>query len=87
MILLIITDGLICDLENTIDCIVESTEYPMSIIIVGVGDENFDNMDILDADDTPLVDRGGKVMKRDMVQFVPFKDCKNNLDKLKNEVL
>lgn len=38
-ILLILTDGVIHDLEATIDVIVESSALPVSIIIIGVGDE------------------------------------------------
>eukprot|EP01083_Nonionella_stella_P084779 234765_1 len=76
-ILLIITDGVINDMQRTTDAIVDATLLPLSIIIVGVGDANFDNMDILDADDTPLRhSRTGRYMKRDIVQFVPFNEFK-----------
>ena len=72
-ILLIITDGVINDMQRTVDCIVEATRLPLSIIIVGVGDADFTNMEILDADDEPLRhSRSGKCMERDIVQFVPF---------------
>ena len=51
----------------------------MSIIIVGVGNHNFYDMDILDADDDPLYSkRYGKYMESDIVQFVPFRRFKNN---------
>lgn len=54
IILLIITDGIINDMEQTIDEIVRGSSLPLSIIIVGVGDAEFNSMDILDADDEPL---------------------------------
>jgi hypothetical protein len=41
-------------MEQTIDEIVRGSSLPLSIIIVGVGDAEFDAMDILDADDEPL---------------------------------
>merc|ERR1712045_1097233 len=51
---------------------------PLSIIIVGVGDADFENMEILDADDDPLRhSQTGKLMERDIVQFVPFNEFKN----------
>ncbi|KNC82961.1 hypothetical protein SARC_04754 [Sphaeroforma arctica JP610] len=75
--LLILTDGVICDLQDTIDRIVESSAQPMSIVIVGVGNADFSAMDQLDADVTPLVDRRGKRMSRDTVQFVPLRDFRN----------
>ncbi len=50
MILVIFTDGIICDMPQTIDAIVEASYYPISIIIVGVGNEDFSKMDQLDSD-------------------------------------
>lgn len=54
MILLIITDGIINDMKDTIDQVVRGSSLPLSIIIVGVGDADFSSMDVLDADDEPL---------------------------------
>lgn len=50
-IFLILTDGDIHDLRKTIDVIVECSKYPISIIIVGIGDGDFQAMDNLDSDD------------------------------------
>ena len=52
--MLIITDGIISDLQKTIDQIVYGSELPLSIIIVGVGAADFSAMDELDADEKPL---------------------------------
>ena len=42
---------------------------PLSIVIVGVGNADFDKMDVLDADDTPLrCQRTRRVMQRDIVR-------------------
>lgn len=56
-ILLLITDGVINDMQKTIDEIVRGSSLPLSIIIVGVGSEDFKSMNILDADDEPLYSR------------------------------
>ncbi|KAG0335537.1 Copine-8 [Podila horticola] len=72
-VLLILTDGVITDMDNTVRAIVEGSRLGLSIIIVGIGNANFDNMNVLDADDEPLR-ANGKVMARDIVQFVPFRD-------------
>eukprot|EP00347_Sterkiella_histriomuscorum_P017569 403348833 len=78
-ILLLITDGIINDMKHTIDQIVRGSSLPISIIIVGVGNQDFKSMDILDADDEPLYsDTYKKFMERDIVQFVPFREFKNN---------
>ena len=87
-ILLILTDGVIDDMEKTIDAIVEASNAPLSIIIIGVGKADFSNMDILDADDHPLKSSSKAVMKRDIVQFVPFNQFKQcNSQRLEAEVL
>ena len=87
-ILLIITDGQITDMQETIDEIVYGTELPLSIIIVGVGNANFDAMDVLDADEVPLYShRYQKKMAADIVQFVPFRKFQNNPMMLAKETL
>ena len=88
-ILLIITDGIINDMQKTIDQIVRgSTNLPICIIIVGVGSDDFDSMDILDADDVPLYSmKYKKNMEADIVQFVPFRDFKHNPAELAKQTL
>jgi len=76
-VLLILTDGIINDMSQTIDSIVAATGLPLSIIIVGVGSADFSNMEVLDADDVPLVSSQGKSMTRDIVQFVPFQEFRH----------
>ena len=53
-ILVIITDGLINDMQKTIDEIVRGSGLPLAVIIVGVGDADFSGMDTLDADEEAL---------------------------------
>lgn len=69
-ILLLLTDGQMHDIRETIDLIVKCSNYPLSIIIVGVGDSDFKSMKFLDSDDINLVDGEGTECKRDIVQFV-----------------
>ena len=86
-ILMILTDGVINDMQETIDALVEGSFLPLSVIIIGIGDADFSNMDILDGDDVPLISSKGVKRMRDLVQFVPFKKFENNSDKLSAEVL
>jgi len=70
-ILTIITDGEISDMENTKRAIIDASDVPLSIIIIGVGKSGFDSMIELDGDDTRL-NINGKYAERDIVQFVPL---------------
>ncbi|KAJ6650060.1 Copine-8, partial [Pseudolycoriella hygida] len=54
-VLLIITDGIISDMHQTKHAIVSASALPISIIIVGVGDADFEAMDELDSDDFRLM--------------------------------
>lgn len=72
--LLIITDGVITDIDQTCSAIVAASRLPMSIIIVGVGGADFGAMEFLDSDDTLLHSPQGDVASRDIVQFVPFRE-------------
>ena len=87
-ILVIITDGVISDMNKTIDQIVRGSELPLAIIIVGVGDADFESMETLDADDEALYSQAyRKYMAADIVQFVPFNDFKANPHMLAKETL
>lgn len=79
--LLILTDGEIHDMDRTIDLIIQAAHLPLSIIIVGIGSANFDNMCRLDGDNG-LYGTNGVKCPRDLVQFVPFRDVKMNGDLL-----
>ncbi|CAG8529602.1 4858_t:CDS:10 [Diversispora eburnea] len=59
------------DMDSTVKAIINATSLPLSIIIVGVGNADFANMNVLDADDNPLK---VSVIGRDIVQFVAMRD-------------
>ena len=70
-ILLILTDGVITDMPQTVQAVVSASYLPMSIIIVGVGNADFSAMETLDADTVGL-QSGKQRAARDIVQFVPL---------------
>ncbi len=82
-ILLIVTDGVINDFDETTRAIVEASHLPLSIVIIGVGDADFTAMDALDGDDIPL----SRTRCRDIVQFVPFREYQGKPDMLVSKVL
>jgi len=60
-------------MEATKDLIVAASHMPLSVIIVGVGEENFQLMKQLDSDDALLRNSRNERAVRDVVQFVKFK--------------
>uniref|UniRef100_A0A3Q0QVK1 Copine family member 9 n=1 Tax=Amphilophus citrinellus TaxID=61819 RepID=A0A3Q0QVK1_AMPCI len=82
-VLLMITDGVISDMAQTKEAVVNAASLPMSIIIVGVGPAEFDAMEELDGDEVRVSSRG-RFAERDIVQFVPFRDY---IDRSGNQVL
>jgi hypothetical protein len=52
--------------------IVDLSHYPCSVIIIGVGDANFQMMHELDGDDGVLRDDNLRACLHDIVQFVEF---------------
>ena len=86
-ILLILTVGIINDMKKTIDVLVEASFHPLSIIIIGIGNGNFQDMKELDK---PLISFKHLQSLRDIVQFVHFNEYKNDENapnKLPEEVL
>uniref|UniRef100_A0A673ZV76 Copine-9-like n=1 Tax=Salmo trutta TaxID=8032 RepID=A0A673ZV76_SALTR len=82
-VLLMITDGVISDMVQTKEAVVNAAALPMSIIIIGVGPAEFDAMEELDGDEVRVSFRG-HFAERDIVQFVPFRDY---MDRSGNQVL
>uniref|UniRef100_A0A1I7RLU5 Copine-8 n=1 Tax=Bursaphelenchus xylophilus TaxID=6326 RepID=A0A1I7RLU5_BURXY len=85
-VLLIITDGVITDIEASKEEIVKASTLPLSIIVVGVGYDSFDEMKILDSDNH-MLSANGKYAKRDIVQFVQLRKFLPPHRELSNEDL
>ncbi|KAJ3119620.1 hypothetical protein HK101_007163 [Irineochytrium annulatum] len=86
-ILLILTDGQINDMDDTRRAIVDAATLPLSIVIVGVGREDFSSMRVLDGDEHRVTTPDGRVAERDCVQFVAFAECEGDPFRLAAETL
>lgn len=64
-------------MADTREAIVHASHLPMSVIIVGVGNADFSDMQMLDGDDGILRSPKGEPVLRDIVQFVPFRNFKH----------
>lgn len=77
-ILLIITDGIINDFDSTLKEIGLACHLPLSIVVIGVGNADFTDMNKLDR---------GNTIDRDIVQFVNFRQYKDAPEVLRAKVL
>ena len=80
-LLLILTDGAVSDIGLTQQALRNASDAPLSIVIVGVGNADFDRMQFLDdfANSDPN--------QRDIVQFVEFNKFANDKSALTRETL
>lgn len=67
-VLLLLTDGVVTDMPQTKQAIIQASGLPVSILIVGIGEADFTGMEEFDSDNNRLA------TQRDMCQFVTFKD-------------
>ena len=77
-ILLILTDGAVTDVQKTAVALKAVCEFPLSVLIVGIGDANFNDMKFLD-DDIGA--------KHDICDFVQFNLHKHDADSLTKDTL
>ena len=73
-------------MDQTVNLLVNNCKLPLSIIIVGIGNADFSNMNTLDGDNG-LYNSNGVKAARDIVQFVPFNEVQMNPDLLAKELL
>ena len=75
-------------MDKTINEIVEGSALPVSIIIAGIGDAEFGQMETLDGDEEPLYNPIlKKYAERDIVQFVPLNKLRGDPIALAKQVL
>ena len=87
-ILMILTDGIINDMKETIKLLIDCANLPLSVIIIGIGKSDFTNMIVLDGDEFTLNDCNGRVNRIDLVQFVQYEQFKQGgKEELAEEVL
>ena len=58
----------------------EASTLPLSIIIIGIGQADFDSMEELDSDNVQLTAPSGRKAARDIVQFVAMREVHSTLE-------
>ena len=64
-------------MEDTSRLLVSLSAMPFSAVVIGVGDSDFEKMEILDADGEVLTDKEGNEAIRDIVQLVQYSQFKD----------
>ena len=86
-VLIILTAGHLHNIQGTIDILVDIAHLPISIILVGIGDNDFGALEKLDGDKKWLRNSKKKLTKRDIVNFVDFGESYENLDRFGRKLL
>lgn len=76
-VIIIITDGNCHDMDITKSLMIDMSHMPFSAVVVGVGESDFADMEVLDADACVLTDNTGREAVRDIVQLVKYTDFKD----------
>ena len=84
-ILLIFTCGGINDLHNTINALIEGNHFPLSVIIIGVGNGPFKDIINLRENMRAQMNSLNNIKKDNIVTFYAFNNYKNNDINLLNE--
>ncbi|EGR29988.1 hypothetical protein IMG5_144620 [Ichthyophthirius multifiliis] len=84
-ILLILTDGVIDDLQESKILLSQAGELPFSVVIVGIGNDKFTSMKELDGPD--VKEMTDVQYKRDCCNFIRFADYKKDSKKLLEQIL
>lgn len=64
-------------MDETIKLLVGLSGMPFSAVVIGVGDGDFEKMEVLDADGESLKDDNGREAIRDIVQLVQYGEFKD----------
>ena len=87
-VLVIFTDGEIHDMQKTMNLIFKAAGLPLSVIIVGIGDQSFGKMRLLDTKRARWRGPAGNDIERDTSQFILFRQFEGaSLDSIGKEVL
>lgn len=86
--LLVLTDGEIHDMQDSIDQLVLASQLPLRVIIVGVGNNSFSKMEQLNGDDFPLYSENlQEQWEIDCVDFMDLREATTSKDSLPEMLL
>nr|XP_039255835.1 copine-3-like isoform X1 [Styela clava] len=72
-VLLILTDGVVTDMDETKKALVRASKLPISIVIVGIGNADFSDMEFMSKGAKHIKTQEGECAARDITQIVSFR--------------
>lgn len=87
LVLLVLTDGGMQDFVETCDILIKCGRLPLSVIMVGIGNNDFSFLHRLDDNDMLMTNGSGQRTERDLVTFVNFAKCNYSAGLLAYEVM
>ena len=87
VILIILNKDIVVDVKQLKNIIVQLADHPLSLVMVGLGNERYEDVMILDNEDFPVYDTKGDKVKREMFQFKGSNNSKESLKEMCNEIL
>ena len=52
------------------DVLVKASEYPVSIFIVGLGNDKYEDIALINNEEYAIINSNGDKIKRDIIQFI-----------------
>ena len=74
------------DYQNTIDALIENSFLPLSVVVIGIGNNEFEDIKKLFSNKNKISSKGMERL-RNNIHFISMKDCNFNNDILKNKCL
>ena len=87
VILIILNRDIVVDVKQLKNIIVQLADHPVSLIMVGLGNERYKDVMILDNEEFPVYDTKGDKVKREMFQFKGSNNSKEALKEMCDEIL
>ena len=75
------------DYQNCVDALIESSFQPLSIVIIGIGDNESDFKNIQNLYNNKRSHSFGMKRNKNNIFFISMKECKNDANLLKNKIL
>ena len=86
-IILLLVSGQCNDIKEMKDILVKASEYPVSIFIVGLGNDKYEDIAVINNEEYAIINSNGDKIKRDIIQFIPIEKTNGDIYEIVKEML